>query len=120
MKEELKEILSTLTTDVDQELLSKYLKNQLSEKQAHDFETRLMQDPFAEAAFDGLAEFSKTKNIDVLNNDLNKSLKKQLKKKRKENAANKNVQQQFIIYAIIIILLLCLVAWFVVYKMQKG
>ena len=57
MSENYKDILSNLSTSVDQETLLLYLQGKLSEEKKHEIEKQLLQNEFDEEAMDGLQEF---------------------------------------------------------------
>ena len=61
MKENLKDILSNLHSEVDQEALLKYLEGKLSAEEQHEIEKNTMEDAFETDALEGLQNFKKQK-----------------------------------------------------------
>ena len=61
MKESLKDILSNLNPEVDQETLMLYLQGKLSSEQRHEVEKHIIDDDFESDALEGLESF-KDKN----------------------------------------------------------
>ncbi len=52
----LKDILSHLSTEVDQETLLLYLQGKLTEEKKHEVEKKLLQNEFDDDALEGLQE----------------------------------------------------------------
>ena len=52
MSEKLKDILSHLSTEVDQETLLKYLEGRLSDEQKHELEKRMLNSEFTDDAME--------------------------------------------------------------------
>ena len=76
MSKDLKDILSNLNPEIDQETLLLYLQGKLSVEKQHEMEKQVMQDDFYAEAMEGLQEIRDKKNISVLVEQLNKELKK--------------------------------------------
>src|SRR5215213_7783378 len=83
MNESLKDILSNLNPDVDQEMLLQYLQGKMSAQEQHELEKQMMGDDFDSDALEGLQEFQNKKNLAALVNQLNTDLKKRTEKKKK-------------------------------------
>ena len=60
MSESLKDILSNLNPDIDQETLLLYLQGKLSPEQQHEVEKGLLVDDFESDALEGLEHFKET------------------------------------------------------------
>ena len=97
MSDNLKDILSRLSTDVDPEKLLEYLKGQLPEEQHHELEKQLLEDEFNAEAMEGLQEFRDKEQlqymVEMLNRDL--KMKTEKKKKRREKMKIKDQPWQF-------------------------
>ncbi|MEJ0102265.1 MAG: hypothetical protein WDO19_06815 [Bacteroidota bacterium] len=91
MADNLKDILSNLSPDIDQETLMLYLQNKLPEEKRHEVEKTLMDNEFADDAMEGLQQFNDKKQIDLLVEQLNTDLRHKLEKKkqRREKIAHK-------------------------------
>ena len=119
MREDLKNILSHLSTEVDQETLLLYLQGKLSEEKKHEIEKKLMENEFASDAMEGLQEIKDKQQInymvDILNHDLRKKLQK--KKQRKEKMKIKD--QPWLYISILILILLIVISYIVIHKLMK-
>ena len=116
MSEDLKDILSNLNPDIDQETLLQYLQGKLSAQEQHDVERKIMDNDFAADALEGLLEFKNKKNISVLVDQLNADLKRRTeKKKRLKEKLRLNLDSNLVI-AIVIILLLIILSYMVIHK----
>src|SRR4026209_1923271 len=118
MSDKLKDILSHLSTEVDQETLLKYLEGRLSDEQKHEVEKKMLANNFTDDAMEGLQEIRKEKIaslVEQLNRDLHKKLEK--KKKRKEKLRFKD--QPWLYIAIVIILLLIVLSYVVIQRMLQ-
>ena len=83
MKDNLKDILSNLHSEVDQEELLKYLEGKLSAEEQHEIEKNTMDDAFETDALEGLQNFENKSHINALVEQLNRDLKKKTGKKKK-------------------------------------
>src|SRR5690349_18989819 len=83
MKDDLKDILSNLHSEVDQEALLKYLEGKLSAKEQHELEKKTLDNDFEADALEGLQDFSNKAKIAGLVEQLNQDLKKKTDKKNK-------------------------------------
>lgn len=77
MSDQLKDILSKLNTDIDQETLLLYLQGKLSPEKQHDVELKMLDNDFNADALQGLEEIKDKKNLSFVLNELNKELKKE-------------------------------------------
>ncbi|MCW3119970.1 MAG: hypothetical protein JWM28_4052 [Chitinophagaceae bacterium] len=112
----LKDILSNLSVDVDQETLILYLQDKLPEEEKHEVEKILLQNEFADEALEGLKEFSDKKQIQSLVEQLNADLRRKLhkKKQRRENLRLKD--QPWLYISLLIILFLIIIGYLIVHK----
>src|SRR4030095_12680838 len=83
MSNNLKDILSHLSTEVDQETLLKYLEGRLSDEQRHEVEKKMLATNFNDDAMEGLQEIKNKQKISSLVEQLNRDLHKKLEKKKK-------------------------------------
>ncbi len=117
MNKDLKNILSELNKEAGQEKLLEYLNRQLDEAGRHEFEKQLLDDEFMSDAAEGLELVENKESIPALVQKLNTGLKDQLssrKNKRKVLFFN----QPWTYVAIILILLLVVVAYLVLKRMN--
>jgi hypothetical protein len=121
MNENLKDILSNLNPEVDQEKLLQYLQGKLSAQEQHDLEKEMMGDDFDSDALEGLQEFGNKKKLAALVNQLNTDLKKRTEKKKRFKEKMKLTVDGNLIVAIVIILLLIILSYFILHKkMTQG
>ncbi|MFZ1529336.1 MAG: hypothetical protein WAT19_11315 [Ferruginibacter sp.] len=114
MSGNLKDILSSLSNDIDQEKLLQYLSGQLPAAEQHELEQQLNDDPFLADAVEGLQSFKNSKEAELMAYQLNTSLKKQLTKKEKRRKKRSLPDQTAVYYAVVILLLLVVIAYVVI------
>jgi hypothetical protein len=116
MNEDLKDILSNLNPEIDQETLLQYLQGKLSVQQQHELEKQMMDNDFASDALEGLQEFRDKKSIAALVNQLNSDLKRRTEKKKRFKEKLKLNLDSNLILAIIIVLLLIIISYVIIHK----
>ena len=100
----------------DQEKLMQYLNEQLSHSESHKLESDMESDPFMTEAMEGLEQVDKQiipEVIDQLNISLRKEIKAKKRKKRNQIFSNQN----WVYFAVILILILLIVSYLVMKKM---
>jgi predicted secreted protein len=118
MKENLKDILSNLHSEVDQQTLLNYLQGKLSAEQQHEVEKNLLDKDFEAEALEGLQDFSDKTNISALVNQLNIDLKKKTSKKNKWRERRELKIQPWLLIAILLILVLAVISYIIIHKMR--
>lgn len=118
MSDELKDILSNLNKDIEQEKLLQYLNRKMSDEEQHAFEKQMNEDDFMNDAVEGLQSLENKNNIPLVVQQLNADLKKQLDKKKRRKEKRKLKEQPWLYFSVVLILLLILVTWLVIKKMQ--
>lgn len=119
MPDNLKDILSHLSTEVDQETLMKYLEGRLSDEQKHELEKRMLDSDFTNDAVEGLQQIKDKRNISGLVEQLNRDLHKKLEKKKKRIEKLKFKDQPWLYIAIVIVLLLIVLSYIIVHRMLQ-
>ncbi len=119
MSEDLKDILSNLSPEIDQETLLLYLQNKLSVEKMHEVEKKLLDNEFADDAAEGLQQFTNKEKLNLVVEQLNKNLKSKLKDKRKRRPAIHLREYSWIYLAVIILILLILISYFVIQRLQQ-
>src|SRR5258705_760492 len=119
MSGNLKDILSHLSTEVDQETLLKYLEGRLSDEQRHEIEKKMLATDFTDDAMEGLQEIKNKERISSLVGQLNRDLHKKLEKKKKRKEKLRFKDQPWLYIAIIIILLLIVLSYIVIHRMLQ-
>jgi hypothetical protein len=108
---------NTSTQEItDQEKLMQYLNEQLSHSESHQLESDMESDPFIADAMEGLAQVDKQiipEVIDQLNISLRKEIKAKKRKKRNQIFSNQN----WVYFAVILILILLIISYLVMKKM---
>jgi hypothetical protein len=104
--------------ELNEEHLKKYVSGEASPEETHAVEKQMADSDFVSDAVEGLQAISSKQKLDDYVNQLNKNLhqhlisKKQIKNKRR-------IKELFwVIVAVIVILLLCILAYIVI-KMQR-
>ena len=116
MSDDLKDILSNLNKDIEQEKLLDYLNKNLSAAEAHEVEKQMADDAFMNDAVEGLENFRNKKDLSLLVQQLNSELKKQTEKKKAKREKRKLKDQPWLYISIIIILLLAIISYVVIKK----
>jgi hypothetical protein len=119
MSENYKDILSNLSTDVDQETLLLYLQGRLSEEKKHEVEEKLIQNDFDDDAVEGLQEIKDKQQIKYMVEMLNRDLKKKTEKKKKMREKMKIKDQPWLYISILILLMLIVLSYFVIRRLQS-
>src|SRR5215471_16425931 len=120
MSDNLKDILSHLSTDIDQETLLLYLQDKLSEEKKHEVEKKLLDNEFASDAMEGLQEFKDKQQIAYMVEMINRDLKKKLQKKKQRREKMRIKDQPWLYIALLIIILLIVIAYIVIRKSLQG
>lgn len=100
--------------ELSDEQLMKYLKGYLSKEDAHEIEEEMVDDSFLNDAIEGLQQFSSNKKLDDYVRQLNHHLHEQTaaQKERKDKRRLKDIP--WIVQALVIVLLLCMLAYVVI------
>jgi ribosomal protein L4 len=115
----LKDILSNLSTDIDQETLLLYLQDKLSAEKKHEVEKKLLENEFANDAAEGLQEFKNKENLSLLVNQLNRDLKKKLRSRKLRTGKIHLAEQPWIYFAVILVIILIIISFFVIQRLLK-
>ena len=118
MNESLKDILSHLNPDIDQETLLRYLQGKLSSEEQHSIEKKMMDNDFNIDALEGLESIKNKNQIQSLITQLNNDLKKKTEKKKRAKEKRNLSIDPWVIIAIIIILALMVISYVIIRKMQ--
>lgn len=113
----LKNILSGLSTEVDQETLLQYLQGKLSDEQRQAVEEKLVDSSFEDDALEGLQEFKDKQQISYIVDVLNRDLKKKVEKKKKRREKLKLKDQSTLYIVILIFILLIVLSYWIIRTM---
>ena len=119
MSDNYKDILSNLSTDVDQETLLLYLQGKLSEDKKHEVEKILLQNEFEGEAMEGLQEFKDKEQLQYMAEMLNRDLKKKTEKKKKQREKMQIKDQPWLYISLLILLLLIAICYIAIRRMQQ-
>lgn len=119
MRENLKDILTHLTPEVDQETLMLYLQGKLSEEKQHELEKKLMENEFAGDALEGLQQIKDKKQIAYMVEMLNRDLQKKVEKKKERRRKMTLKDQSWLYVAIAILLILIVISYMIIHRMLK-
>ena len=100
--------------------LIQYLQENLLPEEMHEIEMQMANSAFVNDAVEGLQAFQDKENIAKITQELNKELIKKTSKKEKRKGLKYYQQQDWIQLITIIILLLCLLSYFMVQFYKKG
>ncbi len=116
MSDDLKDILSNLNKDIEQDKLLDYLNKNLSAADAHEVEKQMASDEFMNDAVEGLEHFKNKKDLSLLVEQLNRDLKKQTEKKKLKKEKRKLKEQPWLYITIITLLLLVVISYVLIKK----
>ena len=104
--------------NISEEELQKYLSGNISEEEKHAIEKKMADSDFVNDAVEGLQGFTSKQKLNEYVNDLNKDLHQYIAAKKEIKEKRKIKDLSWIIIAVIIILLLCILAYIVI-RMQS-
>ena len=116
MPDKYKDILSHLSTEIDQETLLLYLQDRLSQEKKHEVEKKLLESEFADDAMEGLQEIKDKQQIIYMVDMLNRDLKNKLEKKKKLREKMRIKDQPWLFISILILILLIVISYIVIRK----
>ena len=117
MPENFKDILSNLSTEVDQETLLLYLQGKLSEEKKHEVEKKLSQHEFDDDALEGLQEIKDKHQIQYMVEMLNRDLKKRTAKKKQRRDKMRLKDQPWLYISILILILLIVLSYIFIHRL---
>ena len=121
MSEKIKDILSHLSTDIDQETLLQYLQGKLSPEKSHELEKQLLESDFHSEALEGLEAYRDKQQLRYTVEMLNRDLRRKTAQRRKRVKKFRLDQQPWLYIAILLLLLLIVLSYFVVTRLlAKG
>ncbi len=116
MSDKIKDILSNLSTDIDQETLLQYLKGHLTEDQKREVEKHLIDNEFSDDALEGLQMLKDDQKISLLVEQLNRDLKLKLKKRKLFREKLRFKDQPWLYISLLIILLLIVISYLAIFR----
>lgn len=116
MNDGLKDILSNLNKDIEQEKLLEYINEHMSAEEKHAFEKQMNDDEFVNDAVEGLQSMPNKAALEQLVSQMNKDLSRQISKKKKRKQKRALPDQPWLYYTIITLLLLVVIAYIIIKK----
>lgn len=116
MNKDFKHMPSGLNNEIEQEKLIQYLNKELSDKEQQSIESRIIDDEFINDAMEGLEQIKNIENIQAIQKELNIGINKQIKNRNKRKDKRVLKDSPWIYFAVILLLLLLGVAFFVITK----
>lgn len=120
MSDDLKDILSNLNKDIEQDKLLDYLNKKLSAADAHEVEKQMADDAFMNDAVEGLEHFKNKKDLSALVDQLNKDLKKQTAKKKARKEKRRLKDQPWLYITLVVLLMLVIISFVLIKKYMDG
>ena len=114
MSDELKNILSNLNNEIEQEKLLDYLNKKLSASEAHEVEKQMADDEFMNDAVEGLEKFNSKKDLPLYVDQLNHNMRRQLEKKNRRKEKRKLKDQPWVYFTIVLLLVLIIICFLLV------
>jgi len=114
MSDELLNILSNSNKDIDNQKLMDYLSDKLSEGEKHEIEKKMVDNEMVNDAIEGLENLKNKKDINVLVEQLNNNLKKQLQTKKLKKQKRQIKDLNWLYLSIILILIIILIGFLVI------
>jgi anti-sigma factor RsiW len=116
MSKDLKDILTNLNKDIEQDKLLDYLNKNLSAAEAHELEKQMADDEFMNDAVEGLENFKNKKDVSLIVEQLNNELKKQTAKKKARKEKRRLKDQPWLYITIVTLLILVIVGYVMIKK----
>jgi hypothetical protein len=120
MSNDLLDILSNSNDKINNQKLIDYLNDNLSDKEKHEVEKWMSDNDMVNDAVEGLQHVKNKKNLQTYVEQLNKNLQNQLEQKKQQQQKRKLKEYPWIYFAIVLILLLCIVAYVIIRKSLHG
>ncbi|HEY1115049.1 MAG TPA: hypothetical protein VGE66_15875 [Chitinophagaceae bacterium] len=117
MNDDLKDILSNLNPEVDQEALMLYLQGKLTAEKQHELEQQMMGGDFESDALEGLHSVKDKQHLMGIVDQLNHDLKKKTQKRKMRSDRLKLKSDPSVWIAIVIFLLLIVISYFIIHRL---
>ena len=118
MNERLKDILSHLHSEVDQETLLRYLEGHLTPEKAHELEAQILDSDFDSDALEGLQALPDKKALPGIVEALNRDLRKKTAKRRSRQP--RALYFPMWLLAALLLLLVLVIAGYWIIRLMNG
>ena len=115
---DLKNILSN-SEEMNEHDLLKYLEGNATDSEMHAIEAQMADSAFVDDAIEGLQAIGENKKILQIKDQLNQQLKKATNKKEKNKRRREFMDQQWLIVAVLAIILLSVVGYLLIHYYSK-
>jgi hypothetical protein len=119
MSDNLKDILSNINPDIDQETLLQYLQGHLTPERQHELEAKMLEGDLESDALEGLTAFKNKEQLSTLVAQLNHDLKKKTKARKNKYKPRDLKLEPWIWMTVLIILILVTVSYVVIHFAMK-
>ncbi len=111
------DVTNILTHDdeLNDDHLMKYLDGSLSDEERHALEKEMADNAFVNDAVEGLETFANKGNINEYVEQLNAQLQKNIAAKKKRKEKRKLKDNSWILIAVVLIILLCTIGYYVLH-----
>lgn len=120
MLNDLLNILSNSNKDIDNQKLMDYISGRLSGKDKHEVEQWMIDSNFESEALEGLQSLTDKKDLQLYVDQLNKELNKYLQQKKQRRDRRKIKEIPWSYLAIVLVLMLIIIAYFVIQRLGKD
>jgi len=117
MKENLKDILSNLNSEIDQETLLLYLQGKLAPEKQHELEKQMLDHDFDQDAMEGLQNFRDKKKLALVLEQLNAELHNKAKSKKETRKKRPMQFDSWLLISVSIMLILIVISYFIIHKL---
>lgn len=100
---------------LNDEQLINYLEGNLSDEERHAIELQMLEDDFANDAVEGLGNITNKAQLTTYVEQLNRQLQKNINSKKKRKDKRKLVDNQWLIFAICIVLAISVIGYFMLH-----
>jgi len=118
MNYDLLKILSHSNKDIDNQQLMDYIAGKLTAEEKHEVEKWMADSQFMNDAIEGLEAVKNKEKISELVEQMNQDLQKKLEKKRQRKQKRQLKDQPWIYYAIVLIIFLIVMTWYVISRIR--
>jgi hypothetical protein len=119
MSDNLKDILSNINPDIDQETLLQYLQGHLTPDKQHELEAKMLEGDLESDALEGLTAFKDKQQLTNVVSQLNRDLKKKTQARKNKYKTRDLKLEPWIWMAVILILILVTVSYVVIHFAMK-
>ena len=120
MSNDLLNILSNSNKDIDNQKLMDYVSGKLSGQEKHEVEKWMVDNNFESEALEGLQSVADQNHLQSYVDQLNKDLHKYLHQKKQRRDRRKIKEYPWSYIAMMLVLVLIIIAYFIIQKLHKS